>query len=159
VFSFEVPEDECVEVTISAFCGDTLCDTCTFTVCPPEEECECGQWGDIMLSWGTTQQAAVCGEISYVSPDAGTLEISASYLCEPPDCETTFFEWQVYTPAAILDSGVCTNGPCLFQIEQFPYECVTISISVFCGDNLCETCTFTICPYIPPQGGGGQDEP
>jgi len=157
LLEFELP-DVCAEVSVSAYCGDTLCDTCTFTICPYVEECECGQWGDITISWGTTQQAAVCGQISYISPDVGALEISASYLCEPPDCETTFFEWQIYTPLAVIDSGTCATGPCLFEFE-LPYECVSVSISAFCGDSICDECTFTICPYVPPppQQGDGQE--
>ena len=158
LFQFEVP-DECVTVTISAFCGDALCDTCTFTVCPPEEECQCGQWEGITVSWGTTQgTTAACGDDVDVPFDVGTVGISASYPCEPPECEPTY-EWTVSGVTAVLDSGVCTNGPCEFQIEQFPYECVEVSILVFCGDNLCETCTFIICPYMqpgsPPPGRPG----
>jgi hypothetical protein len=150
LFQFEI--ETCVEVSISAYCGDTLCDTCTFTICPAEE-CDCGQWEGINVSWGTTQgTTAACGQSIDIPPDVGMVGISASYPCDPPECQA-IYEWTVSTAAAVLDSGVSTNGLCDFQFE-LPYECVTVSISIFCGENLCETCTFTICPYIQPGGGG-----
>ncbi len=147
LIEFELP-DVCAEVSISAYCGDTLCDTCTFIICPYEEECGCGQWGNITITWGSGQEMAVCGETVDIPPDIGVLEISASYYCEPENCEPTY-EWTVSGATAVITSGMSDNGPCLFEFE-LPYECVEVSILVFCGEELCDTCTFTICPYIQP---------
>lgn len=151
-FEFELP-DACAEVSVSAYCGDTLCDECTFTICP-SEECACGEWGDITVSWGAWQETVVCGVPIYAPTVIDYVDVTANYLCEPQqECEATF-EWEVSVTGAVIAAGTCDTSPGMFEFE-LPNECVMVHISAFCGGTLCGECTFTFCPYESPPPGGG----
>lgn len=159
-------------LTIYAYCGNTLCDSCSIRIikdCGDVDCCKDSHWGDITLSQeqvghqggvdtranvgiGTGGNAGIklnCDK-EYTLKCKTTYTVNASYICAQQNCPGTVL-------CTLTGPMGTSSGPSPFSFTPTMSGVYTLTINGYCGGVLCNTCKITFkvdcpvdtacCPY------------
>ena len=136
-------------VTILAYCGNTICDSCTFTFTKKCIPCDCdpGKPLTVTLTTNEISKKYNCNSKLPVIDCKSNAVLSGSYTCKPANC-----------PAAltyVLTGPYGTStGSLPITLSSLAPGTYTITINAYCNNILCKTCkyTFTVkCDGVPPR--------
>lgn len=139
-------------VTIYAWCGEKICDSCTIYLKPRiNTGCKCGKWnedkpGITIHGFNGNPKEEIeefikCDDIykSIVRTSYMDL-VSQTYLCLPGDCKAVY-EWVITSPNGTT-SSFGTQVINSFQFNQ--KGTYSIQLRVFCGGVQCGQCKIQI---------------
>jgi hypothetical protein len=126
-------------VSMYAYCGGKICDSCKISINTKETECKCGYWtGPIQISNFAQSQSVKCD--GNILLNAGNYSVSIpTYFCNPNNkaCFATY-SW------IITDgNGISSNGTGQVIPYNFITGIYTIIITPTCGTN-CPPCKCTV---------------
>lgn len=164
-------------LTIYAYCGNNLCDSCTIRIIKDciEDDCDCkgSHWGDITLTPKIDDKAqpadAARSAANIPIPGAGpkggikmgcdkeytvkcktTYVIDATYICAKPNCQSEV-KYELNGPMGT------SSGNVAFNFTPTISGTYTLLLFGFCGGKPCDTCKITFkvdcpvdtacCPY------------
>jgi len=153
IFSYLFSTAGTYNVTVYAYCGAKLCDSCTVTVNltghPPD--CDCGDKWSPHSNIGYKDPAGIenkikigCFEKTIYGPMAvgSVINYNANpYVCNKPDCIANY-KWNIIDlgSGSIVNSGTTTTLPVTFTAP--PESKYRFTIYVYCGDRICDSCGF-----------------
>lgn len=136
------------DVTIYAWCGEKICDSCTIYLKPTTNvNCDCGgrdkdkpglTLNGIDLSSGKEIKEFIKCDGIYKSITRGSYLdlISQTYTCKPKDCSAAY-EWVITSPSGTTSSfGTQTINDYQFN-QKGTYN---LHLRVFCSGKLCGEC-------------------
>jgi hypothetical protein len=162
IFSYLFSTVGTYNVTVYAYCGAKLCDSCTVTVNltghPPD--CDCGdKWsphsniGYINPDGKENQLKIGCFEKIIYGPMAvgSVINYNANpYVCNKPDCIANY-KWNIIDlgSGSIVNSGTTTTLPVTFTAP--PESKYRFTIYAYCGDKVCDSCGFNFSTVGKPD--------
>jgi len=142
----------CIEVCITPICAGIGCEPCCFTICCPEEPCDCGKSAhiDLVSPTGWTTTVSGCGgqvQLPQHVCDAGILDMDSYFECAPPndpDCPVSY-----YVTSALIGGTV---GP-FYSYTSVPIPlagimgggCDLVEVVPYCADTHCPPYSFRLC--------------
>lgn len=152
-------------LTIYAYCGTNLCDTCLVRIikdCKEVDCCKGSHWGDMTITEqkpedvkagmaaGTKAGMKLNCDKEYTVKCKTTYLINATYSCAQPNCDGNV----LYTLTGPMGTS---NGSVPFPFTPTMSGVYTLTLSGYCGGVLCNTCKITFkvecpvdtacCPY------------
>lgn len=136
-------------VTIYGYCGDKICDSCTFTFTKKCTVCNCDPAQPISVTLLTNEVPKTyrCGETLPAIDCKSNVVLNGSYTCLPATC-----------PAALSyvltgPSGT-TTGTLPVTLSALPPGNYSIMLNAYCNNVLCKECRFSFtvnCEGVPPK--------
>lgn len=134
-------------VTYYAYCGNVICDSCTFKMYMDKDCCKGSKWNSKKITYKkangqTTTKNLINGD---VISSAATTTVALSYQCAE-GCAPTY-KWKRWRNGAPHDSASIVSTASIVNINFTPptSSCDSIVITVFCDGKLCETLSFRLC--------------
>ena len=152
-FTFELPEGG-AEVCITPICCGIECEECCFEICP---ECDCGEWGDVEVSWtdasGNAQSwIGSCGDthpgiFDLSGPITVNSGIGCSQGCSPD------YTWEVTTYSGMtLPSPSSGSGlPAQFTPQGSGWNSYVVHLNASCDGVECQPCAIYMRVHVPEQ--------
>ncbi len=151
------------EICVRAYCDDTRCEECCFTVeCEEMPSCECGSWGTPIVelksgSWSYNVRR--CGtEVSLPVDvcESEYLGITPDFDCDPVDPDLCPDWYEINDPQS---GWTQFTGTYDFPIHQIAGE-YEICLRAWCGEEYCEECCFVVeCQEMAACECGKWDRP
>ncbi|MHA1741656.1 MAG: LamG domain-containing protein, partial [Candidatus Thorarchaeota archaeon] len=132
-------------VRMTAFCGDTVCDQCEFTLCCEPQGCDCGDWAGVTIE---DCKHVECGDtVELAESDIqGLVTIDPHYDCVGAGCvpgSLTFY-WEVNGPNQFHESS---GGQLHPPIEFTPQAEGTYLVTMMPSCNskgCCDPCRIAV---------------
>jgi hypothetical protein len=136
-------------VTIYAYCGDKICDSCKFTIIKKCTPCNCDQGKPISVSITTNEVTKKynCGAKLPVIECKSNVVMNGSYTCKPANCPAAL-TYQLTGPYGT------TTGTLPITLSALAPGNYTIILNAYCNNILCKECRFTFtvkCDGLPPK--------
>ena len=135
-------------VTIKAYCGGILCNTCTFVVVK-NCECDCGPTTGVIsvtLNTNGSPKSYKCGAVLPIIDCKDSIVMSGSYACNQTGCPASY--------TYILNGPFgTTSGSLPLTLTSLSPGTYSIYITAYCGGKICKECkyNFTVkCDTVPP---------
>ncbi|MGN6568356.1 MAG: hypothetical protein ACTHJ0_10410, partial [Flavipsychrobacter sp.] len=134
-------------ITYYAYCGNTICDSCVFSLFLPKDCCKGSKWLNKNVTFkkanGTTQTKTL--NDGDVVSSSGTTTVTISYQCGY-DCSPTY-SWNRWRNNILLDSGTITSvaGSTSASFAPPSSGCDSIVITAYCNGKPCATLSFKHC--------------
>lgn len=137
-------------VTIYAYCGDIICDSCKINIKKDcEKGCDCNKpEAQIrpVLTINNVQKPIKCGDAFKVNC-LSNVTLTANYFCIPQNCPATV-TYQLTGP-------ISQTGTLPLSLSGLPAGSYSIIIMAYCGGKLCKECKLNFevvcekdcCPY------------
>lgn len=128
------------QVTIYAYCGDVICDSCMIVVNPKVEECDCGEWKNktVSITANGISRKTECGGELEITPSNNVSITFPDYLCSPNTC-TPIYNWTISGP--IVQSGTSNQITNANFSQPGTYY---VTIVPRCGTKDCQPCRIII---------------
>jgi hypothetical protein len=135
-------------VTIRAYCGGTVCQTCTFKI-TKNCSCDCGPATaaiSVNISTNGVVKAYKCAAVLPIINCKDNVVMNGSYTCNQADCPAAY--------SYVLNGPFgTTTGSLPLTLSSLVQGSYSININAYCGGVLCKTCTYNftvVCDSVPP---------
>ncbi len=156
-----IVNESCTRVTITAYCGEQACDSCSFRVC--SKYCHCGGWDSTSVQWQTpdwevhqrtvrSDDTLTIGELAQnEAPPQNSTEIVVTpyYTCEfTIPCQVTY-QWQIVGSCKnkkFEKTGNCTDK-FSFTLPKSFKNCdgwYDLTMTPMCGGKECSPKTIRL---------------
>ncbi len=135
-------------VTILGYCGNKICDSCTFRFIKKCTVCECDQNKPIsvILTTNNTSKKYNCNSKLPVIDCKTNVVMNGSYQCKPDNCPASL-TYQLVGPFGT------STGTLPLTLSALPPGNYTILLNAYCNNVLCKECQFSFtvrCAGVPP---------
>jgi len=139
-------------VTVYAYCGDKICDSCVFTFTKKCVPCDCDPAKPLTVTVTTNEisKKYFCngnnGKLGVIDCKNNVV-MSGNYLCKPASCPASL-------TYVLTGPYGTTSGTLPLTLSSLPPGSYSITVNGWCNGVLCKVCkyTFTVkCDEVPPR--------